>query len=975
MAATATGSQGSGPRYAPEDPTLPKPWKGLVDGSTGYLYYWNPVTNVTQYERPAADEHLPPPPPLLKLAPLSSVQVHQRHHEEDGRSRSHQHQGVRVSGVRSGHGSTDVGHGSSGPHSYAHGSVHSRSIRSHGALDAGLGLSAEAYRRHNEITVTGDDIPAPYMTFESAGFAPEILKEVHRAGFSCPTPIQAQSWPIALQGHDIVAIAKTGSGKTIGYLFPGFVHLKRVHNNSKMGPTVLVLSPTRELATQIQVEAEKFGRTSRISCTCLYGGAPKGPQLKDLDRGVDIVVATPGRLNDILEMRRISLRQVSYLVLDEADRMLDMGFEPQIRKIVKEVPHCRQTLMFTATWPKEVRKIAADLLSNPIQVNIGNIDELVANNAITQYVELIRPMEKQRRLEQILRSQETGSKIIIFCTTKRMCDQLARSLVHQFGAAAIHGDKSQVERDRVLNQFKTGRSPILVATDVAARGLDIKDIRVVINYDFPTGVEDYVHRIGRTGRAGATGVSYTFFSDNDSKYALELVKVLEGADQRVPPELRDMAARGGFGGKSRRWGSDSSARDRGRFGAGRNDSTNVGRSWHVLSSSSRIVADHDRSNYGRDRDVRVRYNRLDGHALDKHPNNDARGILRGRSHSYSPSPSPRRGHGLLNNGHSRSRSRSRSNTRSRSRSRSSSIGRSNKRLRTGGFSDRPSPKYKRKDLSVDHHHEGQSPPWKQRETSNDRHLASPPRKIAITNNRSRSRSRSRSIERSNGSLLTAGLSGRPSSPYKRKNLLVDHHHEGQLPPQKRRETSNDRHHSSPPRAKKEISVDHPRGPSPRKKENSIDHDRRPPLPRSKRDNLFGRNNRRPASPRSNWLNSADEQDRSSSLPKNESLAEHHPSPSPLRQGSQSPCNQTENGSGRELDGSEQLRRSPPHHVINETEPDLPRTAHEFQSRIESGKLADEPERLASAPENGEEEEEGLILPDESPEHVPGSRDN
>lgn len=236
---------------------------------------------------------------------------------------------------------------------------------------------------------------------------------------------------------------------------------------------------------------------------CLYGGAPKGPQLRELERGADVVVATPGRLNDILEMNRVSLRQVSYLVLDEADRMLDMGFEPQIRKIVKQIPPRRQTLMYTATWPKEVRRIASDLLNNPVQVNIGNTDQLVANKSITQvsknvlfvfkpdtlflyfevvcctlqHVEVIPHMEKSRRLDQILRSQDPGSKIIIFCSTKRMCDQLARNLSRQYGASAIHGDKSQSERDSVLNDFRSGRCPVLVATDVAARGLDIKDIR------------------------------------------------------------------------------------------------------------------------------------------------------------------------------------------------------------------------------------------------------------------------------------------------------------------------------------------------------------------------------------------------------------------------------------------------------------------------------------------------------------------
>ncbi|XP_010694509.1 ATP-dependent RNA helicase-like protein DB10 isoform X2 [Beta vulgaris subsp. vulgaris] len=441
------------------------------------------------------------------------------------------------------------------------------STRQHEPVNTGCGLSAEAYRRRHEISVSGDNAPLPFTTFEATGFPSEILKEAHQAGFSAPTPIQAQSWPIAIQGRDIVAIAKTGSGKTLGYLLPGFMHLKRCRNNPQMGPTVLVLSPTRELATQIQDEAVKFGRSSRIACTCLYGGAPKGPQLKELDKGVDIVVATPGRLNDILETRRISLNQVSYLVLDEADRMLDMGFEPQIRKIVKELPTRRQTLMYTATWPKEVRKIAADLLSNPVQVNIGNTDELVANKSITQYVEVLTSVEKQRRLEQILRSEEPGSKIIIFCATKKMCDLLARNLSRQFGAAAIHGDKSQSERDHVLNQFRTGRSPVLVATDVAARGLDIKDIRVVVNYDFPTGIEDYVHRIGRTGRAGSSGLAYTFFADQDSRYASDLVKILEGANQKVPQEIRDMALRGGGMGRSRRpWGSGPGGRDGGRGG-------------------------------------------------------------------------------------------------------------------------------------------------------------------------------------------------------------------------------------------------------------------------------------------------------------------------------------------------------------------------------------------------------------------------
>ncbi|XP_065878806.1 DEAD-box ATP-dependent RNA helicase 46 [Euphorbia lathyris] len=643
MAATATAS--AAPRYAPEDPTLPKPWKGLVDGKTGYLYFWNPETNVTQYERPGSSSF---PSKSSSVPVSSSVQVQQSSRRayspvkaEDRYGRGNPIGSNSDAGTRTSQGARTV---AEQYENVLDGTVNGTGGSSaRGSSTGGSSMSAEAYRRRHEISVTGAEVPPPLMSFDSTGFPSELLREVQNAGFSAPTPIQAQSWPIALQSRDIVAIAKTGSGKTLGYLVPGFIHLKRSRNDPQLGPTVLVLSPTRELATQIQDEAVKFGKSSRISCTCLYGGAPKGPQLKELDRGADIVVATPGRLNDILEMRRISLGQVSYLVLDEADRMLDMGFEPQIRKIVNEVPARRQTLMYTATWPKEVRKIAADLLINPVQVNIGNVDELVANKSITQYIEVLAPMEKHRRLEQIIRSQEPGSKIIIFCSTKKMCDQLARNLTRQFGAAAIHGDKSQSERDYVLSQFRTGRSPVLVATDVAARGLDVKDIRVVINYDFPTGVEDYVHRIGRTGRAGATGVAYTFFGDHDAKYASELIKVLEGANQKVPSEVRDMASRGGGMGRSRRWGPGPGGHDGGRggrsdFGYGGRDG---GRGSFGMSSSFSSRG----GGRGYDNESRDRFDR---------------GYNDGGDRGRSRSPDKGSGWGERSKGWSRDRSRSRS---------------------------------------------------------------------------------------------------------------------------------------------------------------------------------------------------------------------------------------------------------------------------------------------------------------------------
>lgn len=570
-----------------------------------------------------------------------------------------------------------------GGHTSAHGSQLShQQVQDWQPKSSGAKFSAEEisiFRKKHEITVLGN-APDPYLTFESTCFPPDILKELKSAGFPTPTPIQSQSWPVTMAGHDIVAVAKTGSGKTLGYLLPGFVHLQQRRNNPRNGPTMLVLAPTRELATQIHDEAVKFGRSSRIISTCVYGGAPKAPQLRDLDRGADIVIATPGRLNDFLEMKRINLRQVSYLVLDEADRMLDMGFEPQIRKIVNHIPSQHQTAMFTATWPKEVRRIAQDLLTSPVQVNIGNTDELVANKSITQIVELTAPYEKQRRLEEILRMQGRGSKTIIFCSTKRMCDQLSRSLDRTFGAMAIHGDKSQPERDHVLQQFRSGATPILVATDVAARGLDVKDIGCVVNYDFPTGVEDYVHRIGRTGRAGATGVAYTFFSQQDGKYAKELIKVLEGAGQTVPPGLHELGAAAGFNRGPTRWGSrggdNGGFGGRGGFGGGGGGGSSFGasRGEYVASAGGRYDGGrgggdrYDSAGRGgrggdRDRD-RDRYHGRDGGDGGRGRFTDRkRSPSRSRSRSKSP---PRRARSRSPAKKSYSRSPARRYSRSRS---------------------------------------------------------------------------------------------------------------------------------------------------------------------------------------------------------------------------------------------------------------------------------------------------------------------
>lgn len=331
-----------------------------------------------------------------------------------------------------------------------------------------------AFRKEHDMTCEGTDIPKPITSFDEAGFPDYVLSEVKQQGFPKPTAIQCQGWPMALSGRDMVGIAATGSGKTLSYCLPAIVHINAQpllkHGD---GPIVLVLAPTRELAVQIQQECSKFGASSRIRNTCVYGGAPKGQQIRDLARGVEICIATPGRLIDMLETGKTNLRRVTYLVLDEADRMLDMGFEPQIRKIVDQIRPDRQTLMWSATWPKEVKNLTRDYLVDPIQVTIGSL-ELSASHTITQLVEVIPEFEKRDRLVKHLETATTDklAKCLVFASTKRACDDITSYLRGDgWPALAIHGDKDQHERDWVLKEFKTGNSPIMVATDVAARGI------------------------------------------------------------------------------------------------------------------------------------------------------------------------------------------------------------------------------------------------------------------------------------------------------------------------------------------------------------------------------------------------------------------------------------------------------------------------------------------------------------------------
>ncbi|KAF1352393.1 P-loop containing nucleoside triphosphate hydrolase protein [Delphinella strobiligena] len=426
----------------------------------------------------------------------------------------------------------------------------------------------DAFRKEHAIAVQGTNIPKPVETFDEAGFPGYVMTEVKGQGFSKPTAIQCQGWPMALSGRDVVGIAETGSGKTLTYCLPSIVHINAQPLLSPGdGPIVLILAPTRELAVQIQAEVNKFGKSSRIRNTCVYGGVPKGQQIRDLARGVEVCIATPGRLIDMLESGKTNLRRVTYLVLDEADRMLDMGFEPQIRKIIGQIRPDRQTCMWSATWPKEVRALAQDYQHDFIQVNVGSMD-LSANHRITQIVEVVSEFEKRdkmiKHLEKIMENKE--NKCLIFTGTKRVADEITRFLRQDgWPALSIHGDKQQNERDWVLNEFKQGKSPIMVATDVASRGIDVRNITHVFNYDYPNNSEDYIHRIGRTGRAGQTGTAITLFTTDNSKQARDLVNVLKEANQQIDPRLQEMVRYGGGGGG---WGGRGRGRGRGGYGGG-----------------------------------------------------------------------------------------------------------------------------------------------------------------------------------------------------------------------------------------------------------------------------------------------------------------------------------------------------------------------------------------------------------------------
>lgn len=339
--------------------------------------------------------------------------------------------------------------------------------------------------------------------------------------------------------------------------------LNRKNVNRQDGPIALVMAPTRELAQQIQEVANRFGISCGVRNACLFGGASKIPQIQTLNRGVQLVIGTPGRLIDLLQGGELQLKQCSYLVLDEADRMLDMGFEPQIRQIINQTRPDRQTLMFSATWPKEVRNLAGDFLNEYVQVNVGSL-ELSANHNIKQIIKICTEATKNEQLREIIdaiykESQPNDRKMLIFTNTKRTADKVAYGLERAgIRAESIHSDKSQFQRETILSKFREGRIDVMVATEVAARGLDVNNIKYVINYDYPMNSTDYIHRIGRTGRSGNTGTAYSLLTNENSGQLHDLIEVMKEANQEIDPELLRLAQQPSSGNGRRSYSGRSS---------------------------------------------------------------------------------------------------------------------------------------------------------------------------------------------------------------------------------------------------------------------------------------------------------------------------------------------------------------------------------------------------------------------------------
>jgi superfamily II DNA/RNA helicase len=398
------------------------------------------------------------------------------------------------------------------------------------------------------------------MTFTDLGLSPEVLRAVGDVGYVEPTPIQAQAIPYVLMGRDVLGCAQTGTGKTASFTLPMIDILASGRARARM-PRSLILEPTRELASQVAENFELYGKYNKLSMALLIGGESFTDQLKKLDRGVDVLIATPGRLLDLFERGKILLSDVKTLVIDEADRMLDMGFIPDVERIVGMLPKIRQTLFFSATMPPEIRRLADAFLMNPKEVTVSPPASPAA--LVVQALAVVEQQDKREALRHLLRAENVRNAVI-FCNRKRDVDILFRSLAkHGFSAAPLHGDLAQAIRTETLEKFRDGGIPILVASDVAARGLDIEGLSHVFNFDVPIHAEDYIHRIGRTGRAGREGHAFTIASQGDGRFVEAIEKMLGKTIPRIDVEgiatvgFEDEPAGRGRGGRR---GASSSGR-------------------------------------------------------------------------------------------------------------------------------------------------------------------------------------------------------------------------------------------------------------------------------------------------------------------------------------------------------------------------------------------------------------------------------
>ncbi|WP_425062586.1 DEAD/DEAH box helicase [Pyruvatibacter mobilis] len=368
------------------------------------------------------------------------------------------------------------------------------------------------------------------MTFDDFGLNADLMKAINEAGYSEPTPIQAQAIPKALADRDVLGIAQTGTGKTASFTLPMIERLSKGRAKARM-PRSLILEPTRELAAQVADNFEKYGKYHKLSMALLIGGVSFGDQDKKIDRGVDVLIATPGRLLDHVERGKLMLTGVQTLVIDEADRMLDMGFIPDIERICKLIPFTRQTMLFSATMPPEIENLANNFMQAPARIEVARASTTNAN--ITQRLMTCGSREKRKTLTELIRREDIQNAIV-FCNRKRDVDSVAKALKKSgIDASPIHGDLDQSVRTRTLGAFKDGELKVLVASDVAARGLDIPEVSHVFNYDVPTHAEDYVHRIGRTGRAGRKGFSFTLATPDDGKYLDAVEKLIDMKIERA----------------------------------------------------------------------------------------------------------------------------------------------------------------------------------------------------------------------------------------------------------------------------------------------------------------------------------------------------------------------------------------------------------------------------------------------------------